>query len=143
MDCLTEKFQITLPPKPDDDGPWVSANSARRTGDAGFLHHQNTNATDPIGPKFNQLPPGMEIDNQMRTRVARNMPLSLAGETDVTNHVNGSSLTNGFARLEMKATDDQYDGEHIDLFYGTSYGIDDSGNITEGFVERNNMLDRL
>jgi hypothetical protein len=56
----------------------------------------------------------------------------LAGSTDVSNMSKIEALRKGFTKAEMKGTDDQYTGEHCDLFYG------DAG----GFVERNNYLDR-
>jgi len=96
---------------------------------------------EPMAPKFNQLPPGMEIDNQMRFTQGA-MPLSLAGKTDVTDNVTPKTLIGGFTRLTMCATDDQYTGEHVDQFYGLAYGTDSEGGVVEGFAERNNYLDR-
>lgn len=143
MDHLQEKFQITLPPKKteDDNGEnWASPYSARTTGEAGYMHRNNmmTDGLQPYGPKFNQLPPGMEIDNQMRTRVASNMPLSAAGESDVSKDANPQAYIKGYTRREMQATDDQYTGEHVDHFYGEA--VDENGLV--GFAERNNYLDR-
>ena len=138
MDHLQEKFQITTPPEKPEDDVWASFKDVRRTGEAGFLHQNNVKSADAIGPKFNQLPPGMEIDNQLRTRVARNMPLSAAGESDVSADTNPHSVRHGYTRREMKATDDQYTGEHVDHFYGEV--VDEHGMV--GFAERNNYLDR-
>jgi hypothetical protein len=77
------------------------------------------------------MPPGMELDNQSSLEMHQ-MPLSMAGETDVSKDTNPESFREGFKRVDMKGTDDLYTGEHTDLWYG------DAG----GFVERNNYLDR-
>lgn len=58
-------------------------------------------------------------------------PLSLAGETDVSNNVR-SAMGNGYSKLPMSPTEDMWTNEHQDAFY------DDVG----GFCERNNVLDR-
>jgi len=89
---------------------------------------------DPAnGQKFNYMPKGME------TNVADNFGSSIAGATDVSNNVTSENLQRGFFRAAMQGTDDQYSGEHLDLFYGEVE--DELGNC--GFVERNNYLDRL
>jgi hypothetical protein len=49
----------------------------------------------------------------------------------------------GFTRKEMRGADDVYTGEHIDHFYGEAVGKDDTEQTYEGFVERNNYLDRI
>lgn len=117
MDHLQEKFQILTPPSTaEKEEGWV------------------TLPTKAIAPsdKRNQPPPGMDISNT-DPDPANNMPLSLAGRTDVSGEFTSeASLKRGFTKLEMKGCDDQYTGEHVDLFYG------DAG----GFVERNNYLDR-
>lgn len=139
---LQEKFQVTLSPEKDDDNgtQWKSFESARHVGDAGSveMHDNNTTANENVVRKTNYMPPGMEIDNQRRTRIRR-MPLSMAGETDVSMDTNPQSFKEGFSRYELDGDDDQYTGEHVDHFYGEV--IDEDGN--EGFVERNNYLDRL
>lgn len=73
------------------------------------------------------------------------MKLRTASQSDVTPIVNDERnlLTNGFALHDMDSVDDQYTGENQDHFYGIVYGPDDAGNDYEGFVERNNYLDRL
>jgi hypothetical protein len=75
---------------------------------------------------------------------AHQLPLSMrAGETDVSDYVaTAESLADGFTRCPMVSTDDQYTGEHVDLFYGTARGSDDTAEVYDGFVERNNYLDR-
>ena len=140
MHPLQEKFQITVPHKEEvkDEDNWVfpgvdnRASSSQRDCLDGAVGFWNKDAESFDNRKLNQLPPGMEIGNQMRKQLT-NMPLSLAGRTDVSSNVTSpESMLKGFTRLEMKGSDDQYTGEHVDHFYG------DAG----GFVERNNYLDR-
>jgi len=147
-DSLQEKFQITSPPKKtseDTGANWVwpfNGNSeVRSVGDAGFLHRNNDKSADVIGVKFNHMPPGMDIGNQRRALIPHS-PFVMAGETDVSGDTNPGAMEYGFTRREMKSTDDQYTGEHMDHFYGIAHGTDDTGQPTEGFVERNNYLDR-
>jgi hypothetical protein len=92
--------------------------------------------------KFNLLPPGMDIQNTLRGPDPH-FVYGFGGDTDVsnsadTNTTSPESLRAGFARRTMSSTDDQYTGEHTDLFYGEAVG--DDGHV--GFIERNNYLDR-
>jgi hypothetical protein len=125
---LKEKFQITVPGKDTGNEPWASFKSARNVHGEQTLN--NTTATQEVGGKFNTLPPGMDIGDQMRSD-QHAMEYFLDGQNDVTKD-DPDFLKKGFSRGKMKGTDDQYTGEHIDLFYG------DAG----GFIERNNYLDR-
>lgn len=134
---LQEKFQISIPPKKEPDHEWTSFKDARSTGEAGFAHSNNVSATADAYEKTNFMPPGMDISNQRFKRI-NNMPLSTAGESDVSQDTNPDSFAKGFKRRDMKGTDDQYTGEHMDLFYGEA--VDEEGNV--GFVERSNYLDR-
>jgi len=134
---LQEKFQITVPPEKEEADLWVSMTSQRHVGEAGFLHQNSTTATGPSGPKFNTPPPGMDISNQLRARI-KQMPLSMSGETDVSKDTSPIAFAQGYTRREMKGTDDQYTGEHMDHFYGEA--VDENGNV--GFAERNNYMDR-
>ena len=142
---LAEKFQITVPPKsdPESNPQWVwpfLGSKERVTRDIGERHENNDSACceKTLSPKYNQLPPGMEIGNQLAYS-QDHFGLSLAGVTDVSADTNRKAMGEGFTRKEMKATDDQYGGKHIDLFYGEAK--DEHGNV--GFVERNNYLDRM
>jgi len=128
---LAEKFQITVPAKEEAGEGWADFESAR---DTHYVEEQHSK-TRPDGDKFNDLPPGMDIGNQMRCDPTeyQGFVKGFGGDTDVTGDVEPKSLDQGFRKREMKATDDQYTGEHIDLWYG------DDG----GFVERNNYLDRM
>ena len=123
---LAEKFQIMAPPEPEPGHTWDTVQSVHR--------HKGSVQNDPAnGQKFNYMPKGME------TNVADNFGSSIAGATDVSNNVTSENLQRGFFRAAMQGTDDQYSGEHLDLFYGEVE--DELGNC--GFVERNNYLDRL
>ena len=117
MHPLQEKFQILSPGKAEAGEGWKWGNESR----GGTLHE-----------KKNIMPPGMDINDQPRREI-NDMPLSLAGQTDVTDCLTQEAVNRGFTKCGMKGCDDQYTGEHVDLFYG------DAG----GFVERNNYLDRL
>lgn len=135
---LQEKFQISIPPQKEEEGhEWTEFQSARSTGEAGFQHMNNTYADGDAMTKTNYLPPGMEIANQQRKRV-QNMPLVMAGASDVSADTNAEAFDRGFTRRDMAGTDDQYSGEHMDHFYGEV--VDEKG--LAGFVERNNYLDR-
>jgi hypothetical protein len=126
---LQEKFQITVPGKEEQGEPWASFESAREP--QGIPDWRSRKTTDIDGRKFNSMPPGMDISNQLYAEICP-MPLSMAGESDVSADTNPTSFAEGFKKREMHGTDDQYTGEHVDQFYG------DAG----GFVERNNYLDR-
>ena len=110
---IKEKFQITVPYNDNDNDTeqWASDQVNRLDFPQNYL----------------TLPPG-----EIKEPALMQMTLSLAGETDVSPHVHKKALLYGFTKHDMMGHDDQYTGEHVDLFYG------DSG----GFVERNNMLDR-
>ena len=130
MHPLQEKFQITVPAKDEAEEPWVSFEANRDP--SGTPPWCSESPEDVDNRKFNQLPPGMDINNQLNVQI-ENMPLSMAGESDVSKDTNPGAFAKGFTKREMKGTDDQYTGEHVDHFYG------DAG----GFSERNNYLDRM
>ena len=112
MGPLQEKFQITVPGKEEAGEGWVKPNHISKPMPQG---------------KFNVIP-------DVNAEGTKGMPLSLAGETDVSCcQVNAEALGKGFEKIDMKGCDDQYTGEHVDHFYG------DAG----GFAERNNYLDRM
>jgi hypothetical protein len=119
---LQEKFQITVPYKgEEDDNHFVDLKSQRvlyQSEPENFRIGQNRvyDATSPR-EKFVQ---------------------GFGGDTDVSNGCDAKSLDRGYHRMDMGGTDDQYTGEHMDLFYGEV--VDEKGQ--SGFVERNNYLDR-
>ena len=133
---LQEKFQICVPSNYEEDpGPWVPFNSqfdARKSPTKGY---KPTDADAYDARQFNNMPPGMDIDGDgvLPNVVINPMRLVFAGQTDVSGDVNGESIAEGFTKRKMSCTEDQYTGEHMDMFYGDA----------DGFVERNNYLDRL
>jgi hypothetical protein len=135
MASLAEKFQITVPykSKQGKDKEWSDFKSARCVED---------NPRSDLDSKFN-IPPSTEISDQYLENGGKidrldNFAQGFGGNTDASGGLAPKVFTEGFDRREMKATDDQYSGEHIDLFYGEA--VDEKGNI--GFAERNNYLDR-
>ena len=131
MKNVAEYFQITVPFKEgqdEQDGGWASDKSAH-------THEGNTQPDEDN--KFNKMPQTYLQDG--RSHFAK----GFGGDTDVSGvstFENPEKLfEDGYKRREMKATDDQYSGEHIDLFYGEA--VDEKGQT--GFAERNNYLDRL
>lgn len=140
MSGLQEKFQVILPPAPnEDDGTeWKTFESQRQTFEAGQVHINNQSAEQETDVKYNAMPPGMDINDQSRFN-PNNMPLGMAGSTDASADTNLQAFDKGFTRRPMNGTDDQYTGEHVDHFYGEV--VDEDGKV--GFCERNNYLDRL
>lgn len=137
---LQEKFQIA-PKTPDENGEsWADFESVRKTYPTPGSEYYDATTRPGVpesasfsDPRFNQVPQGMSVDPTADT----SMPLSLAGESDVSNKVNPGMIKKGYHRGNMRPTDDQYNGEHIDLFYGEA-----TVDGETGFVERNNYLDR-
>lgn len=123
--CLAEKFQITVPYKETGGEPWADVKTVR-------THKGVTQPED--GNKFNHMPIGYDGAADETGFVH-----GFGGDTDVSKVITNKSLRTGFHRADMKGTDDQYSGEHMDLYYGEA--VDEAGNV--GFVERNNYLDRL
>jgi len=141
---LAEKFQITVPYsekghalEDKDEGKWVSFESARYVDDNPQPNHGNKFNIIPDADIFRSLQ-----ENGKDTR-SNNFKQGYGGNTDVSAPPVFKDMEKtahlGFARLDMKATDDQYSGEHVDLFYGEA--VDEFGNV--GFAERNNYLDRI
>ena len=129
---LAEKFQITAPYHEEGataEDQWASFQSQRCVGD---------NVKPEITNKFNRLSLTDVMVNERRSE----FDFGTGGDKDESGtrlFSDPKFFTQGYKRLEMKSTDDQYSGEHIDLFYGEA--VDEKGNI--GFSERNNYLDRL
>ena len=132
---LAEKFQITTPYRDahDDGEQWATIESCRESSEFSETYKKG---------KLNWIPQNDLMNNGVEptdTKFAR----GYGGNTDVSGERVFASpdklFKEGYARLDMKATDDQYSGEHVDLFYGDA--VDEAGNV--GFSERNNYLDRL
>ena len=137
---VQEKFQVDAPPNKNDDahGGWVSDKSARDNNGL-MTRHPELGRFEKRGARLNRLPPGQNIDAQEIADIhAQPMAGALGSGTQVTDDVTTTSLRQGFDRKPLRPTDDQYTREHNDAFYDT---IEVDG--VEGFVERNNMLDRM
>jgi len=147
---VQEKFEVHYP-KPDtsEGGAWVTDMQARAKknmpgreglpgGDYNSRYMNNALAV-------NTLPPGEDIEDQELADIRR-MGINTAGAPDggelapgeETVDITTRSLKIGFDRKRLRPTDDMYTREHNDAFYD-SVVVDG----VEGFVERNNMLDRL
>lgn len=137
---VQEKFEVRATRNSNDDGSngWKTDDSAR---DRQGLQTRGANGRmEPYkGDLYNSLPPGMDIEDQEVFRIhGEPMGGDLGTGTQATSDVNRGSLARGFDRKSMRPTDDMYTREHNDAFYDevTVDGV-------TGFVERNNMLDRL
>jgi hypothetical protein len=137
---VQEKFEVRPEERPSSKAGagWATDKSAR--DNQGLQTRTVTGRFESqAGDLYNSLPPGMDLDDQ---EVFRNHPLATAGclqtGTQVTEDVTRESLKAGFDRKAMRPTDDMYTREHNDAFYDT---VEVDGVV--GFVERNNMLDRL
>lgn len=135
---LQEKFEVHEALVPEGkEGDWTSEKSARRNN--GLQTRDNSSRFEPYkGDLYQSLPPGTQIESQ---EVFEDFPMpwggSLASGSQVTDDVTKKSLREGFDRKPLLPTDDQYTREHNDAFYD-SVTVDG----VEGFVERNNVLDR-
>lgn len=137
---VQEKFQVVVPQKPEgtEGGGWVSDGSAR---DKRRIHTRNATGRfeNVRGDLYNSLPPGSNIEDQeVADFHGQPMAAGLGSGTQVTQDVTRQSLRSGFDRKKLRPTDDEYTRQHNDCFYDevTVDGV-------TGFVERNNMLDRL
>jgi len=124
---------------------WVSDRSARRSkrdiareapNEDGHGRGRGNNTVF-----YQSLPPGEDIEDQ-EVFDSRGEPKMARGGrgtgTQATVDVTRESLRTGFDRKAMRPTDDMYTREHNDAFYDS---VEVDG--VEGFVERNNYLDRL
>lgn len=137
---VQEKFQVNNPPNRNDDANsgWVSDKSARTR--KGLQTRDGSNRFESYrGDSYNCLPPGMNINDQ---EVFAGSTLAAAGSlgtgSQVTDDVTQTSIRQGFDRKALRPTDDMYTREHNDAFYDS---VEVDG--VEGYVERNNMLDRM
>jgi hypothetical protein len=137
---VQEKFQVDYPQQRNDDAHsgWASDKSAR-TRKALQTRASNGNFESFLGDRYNRLPPGQNIDDQELADIPREpYGSSLETGTQVTDDVTTKSLREGFDRKKILSSDDEYTREHNDAFYDT---VEVDG--VEGYVERNNMLDRM
>jgi len=139
---VQEKFEIRYPQQSNDDPGegWITDVEARAKkgtpGREGVPGGDSDSRPMNNAAFFNGLPPGMDIEDQEMADI-RQMPMNGNG-TQITNDITERSLRTGFDRKKMLSTDDMYTREHNDAFYDV---VDVDG--VEGFVERNNYLDRV
>ncbi len=156
---LQEKFQTSYPYKQEDDEgktwQWAKDGALKpRPASGGYsansiAHSWQAKPTEKI--KYvarkaadNGIP--VWTDMQEETLCENGgMPLQREqNNSDVTKSVVAAhSLKTGFTVHDMDSVDDEYTGANQDHFYGLVVGPDDGGNVVEGFVERNNYLDRI
>jgi hypothetical protein len=149
---VQEKFQVNYPDKQssaENQSSWITDVEARaKKGTPGREGRPGGDSASRFmnNARFYQgLPPGADIEDQELVDIRRmglswngNNPQGEAGG-DVTNdEVSAHTLRTGFSRKKLLSTDDEYTREHNDAFYDV---VEVDG--VEGFVERNNMLDRL
>ena len=143
MGIMQEKFQVQVPPNANDNSHsgWVSDKSARvKKNTPG---REGRSGGDPESKKMNNAlflnstPPGMDLEDQELTD-QRRMKLVMSGESDVSADYNSGAVREGYTKRKMLPTDDMYTNEHNDAFYGEC-----TVDGETGFLERNNMLDRL
>jgi hypothetical protein len=132
---VQEKFQVNYPEVQEQGGPWVSDKSARVK--KGLPGREGGHGTMDSAVFYNSLPPGSDGEDQELSD-QRAMKLTMGGETDVSKDWNPEAVKSGFTRRTLRPTDDMYTREHNDAFYDeiTVDGV-------TGFIERNNMLDRM
>lgn len=135
---VQEKFQVVEPMAPKADHRWASFESARCTNGM-QTRHPELGRYERNGARLNKLPPGQNIENQEIADIPDEPTAGgLGSGTQATEDVNAASLRQGFDRKHLGPTDDEYTRAHNDAFYDS---VEVDG--VEGFVERNNMLDRL
>lgn len=139
---VQEKFEVRPEQKPEgtEGGAWLIGNNSARDRHRLQTRSMATGKYESqAGDLYNSLPPGMDIDDQEVAEM-RGLPLAgcMGSGTQATEDVTRESLRQGFDRKAMRPTDDMYTREHNDAFYDS---VEVDG--IEGFVERNNYLDRM
>lgn len=138
---VQEKFQVDYAQQKNDDAQsvWVSDKSARAKKGAPGREMTGSNPGQNAY-LYNSLPPGMNIvDQEFADIRQQSMNGNNMGTGDqVTVDVTAQSIREGYDRKRLLGTDDMYTREHNDAFYDV---VEVEG--VEGFVERNNMLDRM
>jgi hypothetical protein len=136
---LQEKFEVRYPQSQNGQSGWTTDASARRSK-GGYRTRSTAGIYEGVGKALNDLPPGMDIDSQNLADIP-SQPMSMGnlGNGDqVTTDVTEESLRMGYDRKKLLATDDAYTREHNDSFYDEPVVDGETG-----FIERNNMLDRM
>lgn len=138
---VQEKFEVRAPKKPEgvEGTGWASDSSARTRRGLQTRGRSDGRYESFQGDDLNQLPPGMNISDQEHAdlptpAMAENFGTGSQATSDVTR----TSMRTGFDRKDLSPTDDMYTREHNDAFYDT---VEVDG--VEGYVERNNYMDRM
>lgn len=136
---VQEKFEVRAPLAPEGPQGWVSDKSARDLNMMQPRHPDHGRYQTNGSRMLQRLPPGANIEDQECADITaeRMAEGGLGSGTQATEDVTVQSLRQGFDRKKLRPTDDQYSNEHADAFYD-SVVVDG----VEGFVERNNYLDR-
>lgn len=148
MKIVQEKFQVNMPQEKPEQHTWCTDQEARAKKGAPGREGRpgGDGASRPMNNArfFNGLPPGADIEDQEMADIRR-MGVSINGNMpeggatgDRTQELTPEVLRKGFSRKKLLSTDDEYTREHNDAFYDV---VDVDGH--EGFIERNNMLDRM
>ena len=104
--------------------------------DSGYIAKKNLEYG--VNAMYQSLPPGMDIEDQEYCDIRKMEVRDVINYDQVTKDATTRSLVTGFDRKKLLNTDDEYTREHNDPFYSDMVVEDEIG-----FVERNNMLDRL
>lgn len=136
---VQEKFEVRAPRAEPAERAWASDASARTRKGLQTRGGGNGQYESYPADTLQCLPPGMNIDAQEHADLPTPREAADMGTgSQATSDVNQTSARQGFDRKAMSPTDDMYTREHNDAFYDT---VEVEG--VEGFVERNNYLDRM
>ena len=147
---VQEKFQVNMPQSsgaPGTSESWVTDVQARAKknmpGREGLPGGDSNSRFSTLNAMYHSLPPGMDIEDQENCDIRRMQVVDVTGYNQVSRETGASprspmQMRKGFARLNLLSSDDEYTREHNDAFYE-----DVTIEGESGFVERNNMLDRL
>ena len=145
---VQEKFQVRSIDTDERPQSWTTDKEARAKknlpGREGLAGGDAPSRFMDDATFYNGLPPGADLEDQevtdqrqMGINTSGGFPTMLA-RGDRTQDLTARSLRTGFDIKRCCPQDDQYSREHNDAFYDE---IEVDGQV--GFIERNNMLDRL
>ena len=148
---VQEKYEVRYPDtqsSAENQTSWITDKEARAKknmpGREGLAGGDPTSRFMNNAVGFNTLPPGMDIEDQevadirrMGVNTSGGFP-TLQAQGDRTQDLTVKSVRTGFDYKKLLPTDDQYSREHNDAFYDE---VEADGHV--GFMERNNLLDRM
>jgi hypothetical protein len=135
---LQEKFISVSEPKPPGPSGWVSDKSARDVNMVQPRHPQLGQYQTGRSQRFQELPPGMNIEDQRHADITAERDAGELGTgTQATSDVTVESLRAGYSLKKMRPTDDMETREHESPFY---FDAQVDGQI--GYCERGNVCDR-